>query len=486
MFIRCYVSKKKQKPVADLYPTDDASAEEVRAKIEASATLQDGFPEIPDDLNDSTASENFLINLLTFTMTMEDSLASFTGTLPSKKSKTLGTTKMDDDGALAAAKNYETNAWGYVTRNGDWAIDPIYESADNFSEGLAFVTTSEGGMFIDRYGDMVIGEVNYASEATTYALKDSNGFKEGLALVELDNGLKINEVYIDKTGTVVIDAKAIPMPEGLVTQTDCFALASDFNDGHAIVMRYLNSEASYSAQDYNDTYVIDTSGQIVTTIPGSKYSTQTSLFNISNHGLDPNGLIEVADINTRLIGQIDINGNVMIPCQFENLLYAGEGLYQGYQNEKYGYLDQNGKVIVDYIYSSAYPFGDGLAIVSTDGITYGCIDKTGKMVIPADYDNIYLFNYDSDSPGVAFSDGVVGVLKDGYWGLIDTSGKLIIDYIFEDNGFRFESASHGVICYTNGEYDFIADQALFGILSKDGKIVKEPCFKILNPFYDAN
>ncbi len=485
VFIRCYVSKKKQKPVADLYPSDDAKAEEVRSKIEASATLQEGFPTIPDNLNDETASEEFLLKVLTFTFMMEDPLAAYTGTLPSKETKDLSKTQMEDDGSLAAAKDYETDTWGYVTRNGDWAIGPMFDSAADFSEGLAFVTTYQGGMFINRYGDVVIGEVSYAGEGT-YSIINSQGFVEGLALVELDNGLDINRVYIDKTGTVVVDAKAIPMPDGLITQTNCFALASDFSNGYAVVMRYLNSAASYFAQDYMDTYVIDTSGQIVTTIPGSQYSTQGGLFHISNHGVDPNGLIEVADINTKLIGQINVHGDLVIPCQFEHLFYAGEGLYQAYQNDKYGYLDQTGMVVIDYLYGSANPFGDGLAIVSTNGVGYGCIDKTGKMVIPAEYDNIYLFNYGSDSPGIAFSDGVVGVLKDGYWGLIDTSGKLIIDYNFEDNGFRFESASHGVVCYTNGEYDSVAQQALYGILSTDGKIVKEPCFKTLNPFYDAN
>ena len=484
VFIRCYVSKKKQKPVADLYPCNEDKAEEVRSKIEASATLQEGFPTIPDNLNDETASEEFLIKLLTFNYMMEDSLPAYTGTLPSKETKDLGKAQMEDDGSLAAAKDYETDSWGYVTRNGDWAIEPMFDSAAEFSEGLAFVTTSQGGMFIDRYGEVAIGEVSYAGEGT-YTMINSNGFVEGLALVELDKGQNINKVYIDKTGTVVVDAKAIPMPQGVITPTNCFALASDFRNGYAVVMRYLNSEAGYFAQDYMDTYVIDTSGQIVTTIQGSQYSTQGSLFNIFNHGLDPNGLIEVADINTKLIGQIDVHGNLVIPCQFERLFYAGEGLYQAYQNNKNGYLDQTGKVVVDFIYNSAYSFGDGLAIVSTDGISYGCIDKSGKMVIPAEYDDIYLFNYGSDAPDIAFSDGVVGVLKDGYWGLIDTNGKLIIDYVFEDNGFRFESASHGVLCYTNGEYNTAADQALFGIISKEGKIIKEPCFKILYPFYDA-
>ncbi len=484
VFIRCYVSKKKQKPVADLYPCNEDKAEEVRSKIEASATLQEGFPTIPDNLNDETASEEFLIKLLTFNYMMEDSLPAYTGNLPSKETKDLGKAQMEDDGSLAAAKDYETDSWGYVTRNGDWAIEPMFDSAAEFSEGLAFVTTSQGGMFIDRYGEVAIGEVSYAGEGT-YTMINSNGFVEGLALVELDKGQNINKVYIDKTGTVVVDAKAIPMPQGVITPTNCFALASDFRNGYAVVMRYLNSEAGYFAQDYMDTYVIDTSGQIVTTIQGSQYSTQGSLFNIFNHGLDPNGLIEVADINTKLIGQIDVHGNLVIPCQFERLFYAGEGLYQAYQNNKNGYLDQTGKVVVDFIYNSAYSFGDGLAIVSTDGISYGCIDKSGKMVIPAEYDDIYLFNYGSDAPDIAFSDGVVGVLKDGYWGLIDTNGKLIIDYIFEDNGFRFESASHGVLCYTNGEYNTAADQALFGIISKEGKIIKEPCFKILYPFYDA-
>lgn len=50
--------------------------------------------------------------------------------------------------------------------------------------------------------------------------------------------------------------------------------------------------------------------------------------------------------------------------------------------DKWGFVDADGKVVVEPQYKKATNFSEGFALVSTDGSRYGIIDKTGKMVVP--------------------------------------------------------------------------------------------------------
>ena len=93
-----------------------------------------------------------------------------------------------------------------------------------------------------------------------------------------------------------------------------------------------------------------------------------------------------------------------------------------YKTGKYGYIDKAGKIIINPIYTGAFPFKEGLACVSVSPITLGSlkdtkwqyIDKKGKIVI---YKN-------SDFP-VEFNNGLAFVSYDGIISYIDKTGKIV-------------------------------------------------------------
>lgn len=92
---------------------------------------------------------------------------------------------------------------------------------------------------------------------------------------------------------------------------------------------------------------------------------------------------------------------------------------QGKQNGKWGYLDTQGKVAIDFTYDKADGFSEGIANVGkTDSqgvMRYGYIDRQGIQVIPLTY----------TTPS-AFMNGVANVVDDkGKFILIDTQGKPI-------------------------------------------------------------
>lgn len=105
---------------------------------------------------------------------------------------------------LAAARG---QAWGYVDRQGV-AIQPKFDVAGPFSEGLAPVKSAGLWSFINRSGHSVI-ELPFASGAGI--------FREGLAVVFSND----RAGYVDKSGRMAIQAK--------------FEKASSFSEGLAAV-----------------------------------------------------------------------------------------------------------------------------------------------------------------------------------------------------------------------------------------------------------
>ncbi|HEE9620303.1 TPA: WG repeat-containing protein, partial [Campylobacter coli] len=56
-------------------------------------------------------------------------------------------------------------------------------------------------------------------------------------------------------------------------------------------------------------------------------------------------------------------------------------------NRKYGFMDKNGKIVIEPKFDSISSFREGLAKVGLNG-KYGLIDKSGKIVIEPKFDDI--------------------------------------------------------------------------------------------------
>ena len=104
--------------------------------------------------------------------------------------------------------------WGYIDKNGTVVITPAFYWADEFSDGMAVVTTREGGSgwsYIDTAGTLVVDPFKY---------DELRKFSEGLAAVRGQSG---KWGYVDKKGTPVIALT--------------FVAAGDFSEGLAAAGR---------------------------------------------------------------------------------------------------------------------------------------------------------------------------------------------------------------------------------------------------------
>lgn len=119
-------------------------------------------------------------------------------------------------------------------------------------------------------------------------------------------------------------------------------------------------------------------------------------------------------------------------------------------NEKYGFIDQTGNIVIPAIYDDAAEFGDMTTHTSADllfavkkGEYWGFTDITNKTVIPFEYENAIPFSY-----------GITMVKKDGYNMLIDTHNQQIAPL---GTGSYMLSTNFGKRMYSlgNGNYDHL-------------------------------
>ncbi|MCK4752742.1 MAG: WG repeat-containing protein [Planctomycetes bacterium] len=261
--------------------------------------------------------------------------------------------------------------YGYINKTGEYIVAPKFEFASHFSEGLASVEVNDKYGYIDTTGRIIIEP----------KFNGTHDFSENLAAVGVDKKWG----FIDKAGQMVIE------PE--------FNYVGKFSEGLAYVV--INNKHGY----------IDTTGRIII----------EPKFNGAHDFSENLAAVEV----DKKWGFIDKTGRMAIEPEFDYIGKFSEGLAYAIINNKYGYIDKLGKFVIEPKYERARSFRDGKAIVyygNNGKLGYrrvfytDCIDKTGKT--------LFKTNFKVMTP---FCDGLALFTGNSFlWGYIDEQGKIVI------------------------------------------------------------
>lgn len=124
------------------------------------------------------------------------------------------------------------------------------------------------------------------------------------------------------------------------------------------------------------------------------------------------------------IGYVDASGTIIIPLMYDEGLTFSEGYTAVRSGNAWIYFDSTGKKLSDEQFYDAQSFHNGMAAVMK-GKHYGYIDKKGKTIIDYQFSNAR-----------AFAEGVAPVSNEkGLWGYINTKGEFVImpEYTFADS-----------------------------------------------------
>jgi hypothetical protein len=195
------------------------------------------------------------------------------------------------------------------------------------------------------------------------------------------------------------------------------------------------------------------------------------------------GLIDTSQVVH--YGYIDKTGKFVITPRFEIVrefscerAVIGELADTKNYFYRWGFIDRSGNVVVKPQFKAVNSFSEGLAAVVLKDGKLGYIDKSGNFQIPAKFDSLPYETreaYETAPEASDFHEGRAAVYLNGKAGLIDTSGRLIVEPSLQFVG----SAAEGLI-------PFAAKKGEFGFMNLDGKTVIEPRpYETVMPFSEA-
>jgi hypothetical protein len=329
-----------------------------------------------------------------------------------------------------AAVQRPDNLWIYVDPEGQEVGTPWYE-AETFTEGLGLVTTYKGGHnflhgYVDTSGKVVI-PVTFAGARL---------FSEGLAAVLVDG----------KWGYIARDGKMVIPPR--------FAEVEAFRDGRAVVRTGTDYAKNSGLIDRSGKFVVQPRYEQISRIGDGLWSIGSTDPAYRGHG-EPQLLSQV----------VDAYGHLMSKQAYNSFGALVDGLMSVCRNDRCGFMNIKGKLVIPLKYKNTGDFQEGLAAVTSDGQHYGFIDRDGKLVLAARFDS--LGPHEEHFSAGPFVNGLAPAGCKGRWGFIDKTGSWTIPPIYAfaqsfDNSFASVEiktgtahlrADGGAIDFTPAELD---------------------------------
>lgn len=263
------------------------------------------------------------------------------------------------------ARVYGPKGFGYIDHEGIEKISLIYPSADDFSDGVARVKEDDHYAFFDTAGQKLF--------VTKY---ESSPFSEGFAVAKTERGYG----FMDKTGSLV--------------STSLYLEARNFKEGLAFVKTaegffFINKEGKIvlrcgEASDFQEGL------SIYRNMSGFSYVDQTGKERFSINAKQARGFrCGVATIEKQMYQWIMVGptGQLITPYGYAYLSEFNENfaIVKKQTNSRYTYIDKNGNDVIFNYYYGKDNIGNGMAIIRNNN-RYGFIDGNDKVVVPCIYD----------------------------------------------------------------------------------------------------
>lgn len=286
-------------------------------------------------------------------------------------------------------------------------------------------TVSNKWGYIDKTGNLII----------PFQWDDADYFTEGLAIVRNRD----KEGAIDIEGNVVV-----PFEWNYVGR---------YSEGVSIVSKaggkngVIDREGKLVVSDKWN-YIMPASEGALTVYDGNggygildlKGNWLIQLNQLANAGNFHEGLAYAQKQKNGNYGFVDQNGNVVIGFEWNGAKAFSEGLGSVQKGKKWGFIDATSQIIIPCEWDSVGSFNEGLAYVKREE-KYGFINTEGTLVIPCEWDDCG-----------NFSEGLAWVQKDDKYGFVDVNGMLVIPCEWENADSFYEGVAQ---VKKDGKYGFI-------------------------------
>lgn len=336
------------------------------------------------------------------------------------------------------------NKYGYIDKNGKYEIFPNFIEAGEFKDGRAIVRTYDGYGVIKKQGELIIEPQPEFDRIEEY------------------DGTEMYIVLQCRRHFSLISAIGV----------------IDYNGNW--ILKPVSCEDYQTIGDGVILYDI--------AINNSPYIEKRCLRGVIKDGC----IIQKPIFKYGVIGGRFEDGNELVPVLYEN---------------KYGFIDNSGKIAINPIFDWTYGFSEGVALVKYEGDwhfidktgkmtarippyandrtisegllavksqnAWGYMDKTGKVTIPFEYDDVEKFH-----------EGLAAVEKDSMCGFINKKGKLVIPLQYPARNIKDKRRSAGVGNFTNGMAIIYCNNGKYGVINKKGEYVVPPKYDYMKNYGD--
>lgn len=285
---------------------------------------------------------------------------------------------------------------GVIDNNGRMVVEEKYKEikklSDNYKSGYIVVSEDNSYGTVDCANNTIL-ECKYAEIKPIY--------DNGIYVVKGTTGYNA----VDKAGTVLTkkeyqDIKDVKLDEIIVKENDKYGVIKTTGE-QVVPCSYedisfistnnfiVKNNGKYGIIGSNNEYVIDNKYQYI------NYVEDADIIEVSEDGITSNVLNNkfetkltgiIAEINTQK-GYLKIRENQdykYYNFKFEEKtnteIYSNNNIFLSKKDNKYGFVDKDGNVVVDYIYDDATELNNlGFAAVNQNG-KWGSINQNGNVV----------------------------------------------------------------------------------------------------------
>ncbi len=192
--------------------------------------------------------------------------------------------------------------------------------------------------------------------------------------------------------------------------------------------------------------------------------------------IQDNGLLIVGKNDKE--GYINLKGEVIVPVIYDYVDYFYDGMAEINKGRLCGYVNEKGKVVVAPQYSKVDPFKrNNLTMVQSNG-KYGFINREGYRAIYPVYDDAsdfykgksmvtrnntkyiidkkenIILSQDYEDISIP-SEGLIGVKRNGKWGFIKPNEEVVIPFEYEGDSSDYQFSEGLSIVHKHHKYGFI-------------------------------
>ncbi len=330
----------------------------------------------------------------------------------------------------------KSGKYGFINSEGTLVIDPVYDFVEPFAEGMAVVGKDGKSGYVTKTGDEVIPPF----------YQEAENFHNNLAVVGDQNKFGV----IDRNGQMIIPLKYTELSdfsEGLAAATENDLFGYIDRDG----MQIINPQFDI-AGDFADGFAI------------CQKDENFGLIDQAGNELLPFIYQDITPPANRLLvvkkddsyGVVSLDSGIVIPFEFSMIKKTSINLFACVKNGKLGFINASGEIQIPFYYlpgskSELYEFTDGFVVVNFNG-KYGVIDSIGRKIIPFRFDEI-----------TEISSGKAAVRKGSKWAFIDLHDRIIPVKFNYNKAFAFHKG-----------FAIVEIKSKWGVIDEKGMLVISP------------